>query len=61
MVELTWELEVTVDSLQYTQLALQESQSQLDKVTMELERVQSTLAPDPVQLHIVVGGECFYG
>ena len=55
--KLTRELEVTVDSLQYTQLALQESQSQLDKATMELEQVQLMLAPDLVQLKIVVGSE----
>ena len=46
-----------MDSLQYTQLAFQESQPQLYEVVVELEWVQSTLAPDLVQLHIVVGGE----
>ena len=47
-----------MDSLQCTQLALLESQSHLDEVTVELERFKSTLAPNPVQLHsVVVGGE----
>lgn len=50
VVDLTRELEVTVDSLQYTQLALQESQSQLDEVTVELERAQSTPAPRPCSI-----------
>ena len=38
-------------------MVLQESQSQLGEVIVELEQVQSTPVPNPIQLHIVVGGE----
>lgn len=58
VVELTHEIATTVDPLQSTHLAFQESQSRLDKVIVELEHVQSTPTKNPVQLYIlVVGGE----
>lgn len=49
--KLTHELEVTSDFLQGAQLALQESQFQIEKLTEELSFAQSPPVADIVQLH----------
>lgn len=49
--KLAHELKVTMDSLQSAQLALQESQLQIEKLTEELSLAQSPSTADIVQLH----------
>ncbi|GLJ15132.1 hypothetical protein SUGI_0247520 [Cryptomeria japonica] len=57
--ELTHELEVTMDSLQSAELALQESQLQIEKLTEELSLAQSPPTADIVQLYIEAVDEDF--
>lgn len=57
--ELTHELEVTMDSLQSAELALQESQLQIEKLTEELSLAQSPPTADIVQLYTEAVDEDF--
>ncbi|GLJ09941.1 hypothetical protein SUGI_0118810 [Cryptomeria japonica] len=55
--ELTHELEVTLDSLESTQLALQESQARVDNLIVELSRAHSSPVTYTVQSPTVAVGD----